>query len=233
MQFQNPAKVVSLRSNSRKDHFKVLGSAFFTVCAYTAFLPEAWAVAPLKESFDAVQVGAPPPGWQSGSQGTNGHPHWTVTTGPNAVSKPNVLQQDGKAVSSWLVQPAFQAESGTVSCKFRIDSGKEDPEAGLIVRFRDGKNYAYVRANTLESDVIFYRMVDGRKEVVKRVETAVSPATWHKLRIDFAGNGFKVTYDDKGIMNFTDNKINGVGSVGFWTTADTVAQFDDFEAAGS
>ena len=187
----------------------------------------------IKTSFDDIKVGAIPPGWKFGFLGASGHPHWAALAEKSAPSQPNVLLQDGKATYSWLVAEAITIKDGSVQCAFKIESGKEDPEAGLIVRFINGKNYYYVRANTLENDVVFYRMVHGKKEVVKRVEMMVDAKKWHKFRIEFKAEEFRVFYDDKAIMKLKDTKIKDAGSPGFWTTADTVAEFDDFNASGT
>src|SRR5204863_221193 len=136
-------------------------------------------------------------------------------------------------VYGWLVAPGIKLGDGVVKVRFKVESGKEDPEAGLIVRFVDGKNYLYARANVLEHDIILYRMAGGKKEVVKRVEAKVTPNEWHELVFEVKGDAYKVMFDGKGVMALEDASFKGPGRVGVWTTADTVAVFDDFEVKGS
>ena len=188
--------------------------------------------ASLKEGFDGLEVGKAPSGWESGFMGTSGSPHWYIAKDPKAPSAPNVLRQDGKAAYSWLVAPGIKLGNGSVKVRFKVESGKEDPEAGLIARFLDGKNYLYARANVLEHDVILYRMSGGKKEVVKRVETKVTPNDWHEMRFEIKGDDYKVYFDGKGIISLKETSLKDPGRVGLWTTADTVSVFDDFEATG-
>jgi hypothetical protein len=51
---------------------------------------------------------------------------------------------------------------------------------------------------------------------------------WHTLRVDFKGNQFTVTFDDKKLIEANDNRFTEAGKVGVWTKADSVTLFDDF-----
>ncbi len=196
-----------------------------------AFCSANAAATPRKVTFDDLKPGEAPSGWVIGFFGDKGAPKWSVAAEPSAPSKPNVLRQSGSVIYGFLVAPALNGKDGSVQSRFRIESGKEDPEAGLVLRFQDAKNYLYVRANSLEKNLVFYRMNAGKKELVKSVEAQVSSGQWHELRVEFTGESFKVSLDGRELMSLTDAVIKGSGLVGVWTTADTVVAFDDFEAA--
>src|SRR4051812_24283858 len=131
---------------------------FFLISATLSASPPSSRV---KEDFDRLGTDSPPPGWESGFLGEKGSPHWVVKRDRSALSASHVLKQDGDAPYAWLVHSTFHALDGSVEGQFKIESGKEDPEAGLIWRFQDSKNYYYVRANALENNIVFYRLLDG------------------------------------------------------------------------
>lgn len=185
---------------------------------------------PKRVTFDDLKLGDTPAAWSSGFFGEKGQPKWAVVAEGSAPSKPNVLRQSGNAVYSYLVLKDSSLQNGRVQTQFRIESGKEDPEAGLVFRFQDGKNYLYVRANSLEKNLVFYRMNAGKKELVKSVEAPVTGNQWQSLRVDFKAESFKVFFEGRELMSLTDAAIKNAGAVGLWTTADTVAEFDDFAA---
>src|SRR4051795_12632528 len=51
-----------------------------------------------------------------------------------------------------------------VSIRFKAISGKVDQAGGVAVRLRDPNNYYVVRANALEDNVRFYRVVNGTRQ---------------------------------------------------------------------
>ncbi len=181
--------------------------------------------------FDQDKVGVQPQGWESGSHGKKGAPHWSVVLDKEAPSKPNVLKQDHKTTYGYLISKALPTKDGVVSAKFKIESGKEDPEAGVIFRFIDAKNYYYVRANSLENNIIFYRMSAGQKQAIKSVDVPVPGNKWHGLRIEFRNDAIKVEFNGKELFSAKDSTIKDKGGLGVWTTADTIALFDDVTVA--
>ena len=56
----------------------------------------------------------------------------------------------------------------------------------------------------------------------------VGSGQWHTLRVEFAGNHFKLTFDGKHLFDVEDTTFTEAGKVGVWTKADSVTLFDDF-----
>ena len=113
-------------------------------------------------------------------------------------------------------------------------SGKEDQAGGVIWRVRDANNYYIARANALEGNVVLYKTVNGKRsslDIVGRKggygvkEPVGSPVA--PLRVEFAGNHFKLTFDGKHLFD-GDTTFTEAGKVGVWTKADSVTLFDDF-----
>ncbi|HUP57161.1 MAG TPA: hypothetical protein VM598_06890 [Bdellovibrionota bacterium] len=180
--------------------------------------------------FDSLKADVSPAGWESGFLGEKGAPRWLVKRERSALSASHVLRQEGDAPYAWIVRSGFEALNGVAEVQFRIESGKIDPEAGLIWRFQDARNYYYVRGNALLNNIVFYRMLDGRKEAVKSVDLPVAYGRWHRFKVVFRDDSVAVTYDGKQIMSLQDTRLRKPGRVGLFSMADTVASFDDFAA---
>ncbi len=177
--------------------------------------------------FDKASVGQLPDGWIGGVTG-QGLPKWSVEADTTAPSGPNVLKQSGYGKYPWCVKKDVSLKDGYVEVKFRPISGNEDQAGGLIWRWQDGDNYYITRANALEDNVTIYHTVKGSRRAFKNVNMKVTSNQWHALRVDFAGNRFKVTFDGKVVIEATDGTFKESGAVGVWTKADSVTLFDDF-----
>ncbi len=185
------------------------------------------ALAQTTVNFDNVSPGRLSAGWVAGVTGA-GSPKWSVETDATAPSKPNVLMQSGDGDYPWCVKKDAMLKDGFVEVKFKPLSGSEDQAGGIVWRWQDGGNYYVARANALEDNVTIYHTVNGSRRAFKNVDMKVAPNTWHKLRVDFSGNRFKVTLDGKLAIEATDDTFKAAGAVGVWTKADSVTSFDDF-----
>ena len=73
------------------------------------------------------------------------------------------------------------AKNVEVSISFKPVAGRVDQAAGIAVRVADADNYYVVRANALEDNVRFYRVVKGRREQIDGANTKVAGNVWHTL----------------------------------------------------
>jgi hypothetical protein len=200
---------------------------FLTVAMITAATP---ALAD-SDNFDQATAGSLPPGWTCGVTG-RGSPVWKVETDSSAPSQPNVLKQSGRGTYPWCVKKDVSLKDGFVEVKFKPLSGKEDQAGGLIWRWSDGDNYYIARANALENNMTIFHTVKGSRREFKSVSMKVATNQWHTLRVEFAGNRFKVLFDGKVALEATDDTFKDAGAVGVWTKADSVTAFDDFSFGG-
>ena len=186
-------------------------------------------------NFDSAKPGELPAGW-TGTKTGKGEPKWAVADDDTAPSKPNVLKQSGEATYPVALKDDSNLKDGFVEVKFKSVGGKEDQAGGVIWRAKDADNYYIARANALEDNVVLYKTEDGKRkalDIVGRkggygVEEKVASGRWHTLRVEFAGNGFKVIYDGKHLFDVEDATFTAAGKVGLWTKADSVIVFDDF-----
>lgn len=189
-------------------------------------------------NFDVAEAGKAPPGWTIAITG-KGEPRWAVAKDDSAPSKPNVLKQSGEVPSPSFplcIQDAPTLKDGFVEVKFKSVSGRGDQAAGVIWRCVDKDNYYICRPNALEDNIVLYKVEKGKRislDIVGRkggygVEEKVAPQAWHTLRVEFAGNRFKVLFNGKHLFDVEDEAFTEAGVVGLWTKADSVMLFDDF-----
>ena len=190
-------------------------------------------------NFDDMKAGAPPPAWAATQTGS-GAAKWAVEKDDSAPSKPNVLKQSGQATFPVCFKNDTSLKDGFVEVKFKPVSGKEDQAGGVIWRVKDANNYYIARANALEGNVVLYKTVNGKRtplDIIGRkggygVKEPVASGQWHTLRVEFAGDRFKLTFDGKHLFDVEDKTFTEAGKVGVWTKADSVTLFDDFSFSG-
>ena len=86
-----------------------------------------------------------------------------------------------------------------------------------------------MRANALEVNVRFYRMVKGKREQLAGADLKVTSNEWHTLGLRAEGERFTVTFDGKTLYTASDKTFSGAGRVALWTKADSVTRFDQIE----
>jgi Laminin G domain len=89
-------------------------------------------------------------------------------------------------------------------------------------------HYYVARANALENNVSLYYTQGGSRITIKYVDAPVARNQWHTLRVEFEGTQIRVALDGKVYIEGDDGHIDGTGSIGVWTKADSVTAFDDF-----
>lgn len=185
--------------------------------------------------FDDTQAGKLPVGWLATQTGT-GTAKWAVVRDDSAPSRPNVLRQSGEAKYPVCLRETPAIQDGFVEVKFKAVAGKEDQAGGVIWRAQDANNYYVCRANALEDNVTLYKMVAGKRSVLDivgrqggyGVAERVAAGRWHKLRVEFAANRFKIFFNGRQLFEIADGTFSRAGKVGLWTKADSVTLFDDF-----
>jgi Galactocerebrosidase, C-terminal lectin domain len=121
--------------------------------------------------------------------------------------------------------PTFPSEV-EITTRFKAISGKEDQAGGIIVRLIDRNNYYLARANALEDNVHFFRVVGGRRQELAGANTKVASGVWHTLTLRAEGSRFSVSFNGKQLFSHTDRTFGTPGNVALWTKADSVTHFD-------
>jgi hypothetical protein len=184
------------------------------------------------QGFESIQTGSTPAGWTSTLTGS-GHPKWTVESDQTSSSS-YVVKQSGRATFPLLLKNDCEIKDGFVEAQFKAIDGSQDRAGGLVWRARDANNYYVARANALEDNVVLYKTVDGRRsplDIIGRkggygVSIEVPANVWHRLRIDFKADRFRVSFNSEHLFEVQDSTFIDTGTVGLWTKADSVTLFD-------
>ena len=179
--------------------------------------------------FGAGTPGTLPPEFETGLTGGGPPPRWEVVADP-AAAEGKALAQLGTdrtdlrfPLAIHRSTPPANVEATT---RFKAVAGKVDQAGGLAVRLRDPGNYYVTRANALEDNVRFYRVVNGRRQQLASADVKVSAGEWHTLTLRAEGNHFTVSFDEKELFAATDRTFAGPGKVALWTKADSVTRFE-------
>jgi hypothetical protein len=105
-------------------------------------------------------------------------------------------------------------------------AGKGDMGGGLIWRARDNQNYYITRANPLEQNIRFYRVVKGVRYKLANFDHIISVDTWHTLQVKARGDHIQIIFDGQTVFDVRDETFQS-GQIGLWTKADAVTYFDD------
>jgi hypothetical protein len=81
-------------------------------------------------------------------------------------------------------------ENVDVVVRFKRIDGKVDQAGGIVVRLTTPDDYYVVRANALEDNVSFYRVVKGQRGQIKGADTKVASNDWHVLGLRAEGDRF-------------------------------------------
>ena len=120
----------------------------------------------------------------------------------------------------------FSGRDVDVSTRFLPVAGKVDQAGGIAIRLKSANDYYVVRANALEDNVRFYRVVGGKREQLAGANIKVASKIWHVLGLVAKGDRFTVSLDGRELFTATDRTFACAGRVGFWTKSDSVTWFE-------
>src|SRR5262249_53166700 len=141
----------------------------------------------------AVKPGGAPDGFVVTRTGKGAPAEWVVLDDPSA-SAGRVLAQTSTDRTDYRFPLAIyedvSAANVDVTVRFKAVAGQVDQAGGIAVRLADADNYYVVRANALEDNVNFYRVLKGVRSQIQGARMKVSPDTWHTLGIRAEGDRF-------------------------------------------
>ena len=125
-----------------------------------------------------------------------------------------------------LIRMATAPADVTVRVRIKPVSGTVDQAGVLAVRLLDRNNYYVVRANALEGNVRFYKVVGGHRTQLAGADVPVAGGVWHDLAVTAREDRFTVSFDGRELFAATDETFVAPGKVALWTKADSVTRFD-------
>lgn len=183
-------------------------------------------------ALDRMTPGSPPEGFVFAQTGLGAPAEWTVAADPSAPAG-RVIEQVSTDRTGYrfplAICEATTAANLELSVRFMAVAGQVDQAAGLALRLRDADNYYVARANALEDNVRFYRVVKGRREQLDGANLRVTANVWHTLALRAEGNRFTVSYEGTALFTATDDTFAQAGRIALWTKSDSVTRFDEIK----
>lgn len=192
----------------------------------------------IRFNFDNYALNQLPTGWSqdyTGSGGTN----WKVIEEKGNKVFAQLYSDNPNSHFNIGTNDSIQAKNVIMTVRLKGVKGDKDQGGGFVWRFKDKDNYYVVRANPLEDNVVLYKVEDGKRTDLPLVDKGKTYGmkvqsmgdAWHTLKLSANDNLFTVYFDDRELFKVQDNTFTKAGKVGFWTKADAVTYFDDFEIA--
>jgi len=180
-------------------------------------------------SIAKMDVGSSPAGFQFARTGQGDLGRWIVVSDETSFAG-RAIEQSSTDRTDYrfplAILDSVIAKNVDVSLKFKPVGGRVDQAGGIAVRVLDGDNYYVVRANALEDNVRFYRVVKGRRQQIDGVNTKVTGGEWHSLGLKAQGERFTIEFDGKTLFTTSDKTFAGAGKIALWTKSDSVTRFD-------
>jgi hypothetical protein len=176
-----------------------------------------------------MQPGTPPPGFSFARTGSGAAGDWRVVADPSAAGQKAIAQISRDRTDyrfPLAVYEAISARNVDVVVRFKPVDGTVDQAGGIAVRLASPDDYYVVRANALEDNVRFYRVVHGRRQQIQSADLKVTANQWHTLGLRAEGDSFTVSFDDKPLFTARDSTFASPGKVALWTKSDSVTHFD-------
>ena len=139
---------------------------------------------------------------------------------------------DGVKAFAFFPFAVWKGEPATgdlrISVRFYPIAGKVDQAAGIAFDIAPDGSYQGVRANALEDNLLFFRVVKGRRSISDDIRNIPTPSrVWHTLALELHGKQLAAAVD--GQRRFEKSlATQPKGRVGLWSKADSQVLFDDF-----
>jgi hypothetical protein len=204
-------------------------TAYVIACACSSGFAQSGAI---MIPIEKMNVGTALSEFESARTGQGGLGTWRVVAdataaGGRAIEQTSTDRTDYRFPLA--IYKPLSARNIDVVVRFKPVAGKVDRAGGIAVRLVDSDNYYVVRANALEDNVRFYRMVKGRREQIAGVDVKVPAGAWHTLGLKAENDRFTISFDGKTLYGATDKTFADAGRVALWTKADSVTRFDRIE----
>jgi hypothetical protein len=191
----------------------------------------------IRFDFEKAAVGSLPAGWSAHKTGPGNDIKWEVVQdGTNKVLG-QLTKSNPNSHFNVVTYDSLSAKNVHLKTRFKSISGRMDQGGGFVWRYQNPENYYLVRANSLEGNVVLYKVQNGKRTDLPLVgkgrtygaDAKVPTKTWHDLELEARDNLFIVSINGKELFRVNDTTFTGAGKVGFWTKSDAYTYFDNFE----
>jgi hypothetical protein len=118
-----------------------------------------------------------------------------------------------------------------IAVRFYPIAGRIDQAAGIAYDIGKDGSYWGVRANALENNILFFRVVKGKRTILETIRHPEPPSrTWHTLDVTIKGTDLVANLDGQQVVKRKLDRAP-TGRCGLWSKADSKVLFDDFEVS--
>jgi hypothetical protein len=115
-----------------------------------------------------------------------------------------------------------------ISVRFFPQEGRIDQGAGIAFGIQPNGTYLGVRANALEDNILYFRVVHGHRTVLENVRNVpTATRAWHTLVATIRGRHLTLELDGTQRLSRDLDEVPS-GRIGLWSKADSQVLFDDF-----
>jgi hypothetical protein len=179
-----------------------------------------------------MDVGSPPADFDFALTGQGKAGQWWVVMDTTASGGRAIEQSDADRTDyrfPLAIHRSFSAKNIDASVRFKAVAGTVDQAGGIVVRLIDPDNYYVARANAMEDNVRFYRVLKGRRQELSGANLRVTANEWHTLGLRVDGDSFTISFDGKNLFSTKDLTFAEAGKVALWTKADSITRFEQIE----
>lgn len=191
----------------------------------------------IRIDFENAAAGALPTGWTAAKTGQGNTIKWAVVQEGNNKALAQLTSNNPSNHFNVVTLDSITATNVNLKTRFKSIRGKIDQGGGFVWRFQDPDNYYIVRANSLEDNVVLYKVVNGKRTDLPLVgkgrtygaDAKVPTNQWNRLELTAQDSLFTVSVNGTELFRVIDKTFPNAGKVGFWSKADAVSYFDDFD----
>jgi len=208
----------------------VLFGAFVSAAIVIAAVATALAQRPkMIVAFDKLEAGKAPAGFSFARTGQGALGKWVVVNDSTAIIGRAIEQSDTDRTDNRFplaIASGTPSKNVDVVIRFKAVAGQVDRAGGVAVRVQSAENYYIARANALEDNVRFYRVVGGRREQLAGTDIKVPSGEWLTLGLKAEGDTFTTSFNGKVLFSTKDPTFAAAGGVALWTKSDSITRFD-------
>jgi Domain of Unknown Function (DUF1080) len=191
----------------------------------------------LRIDFEEAAAGALPAGWSAHKTGRGEEIKWAVVVDGSNKVLAQLATTNPNSHFNVVTLDSISAKNVQLKTRFKSISGRMDQGGGFVWRYKNPESYYIVRANSLEDNVVLYKVQNGKRTDLPLIgkgrtygaDAKVPTKTWNELALDARGDLFIVSVNGKELFRVKDTTFPNAGKVGYWTKSDAVTYFDDLE----
>jgi hypothetical protein len=156
------------------------------------------------------------PEFTQGRTGDGNAAQWTLVADASAEGRRAIAQVSNDKTNyrfPLAIYKPFSDKDLKALVRFKPAAGMVDQAGGIAIRMTSPDDYYVARANALEDNVRFYRVVKGRREQLAGADVKVAANVWHTLALKAKENRFTVSFDGKTLFTAEDNTFAGPGKI--------------------